>query len=170
MAVFAEHRAVDALGAGVDHALDVEGARRLQYVNHAHHVDLDAERRVGGGDRADEGGGVHDMAHPMRLDGLQEARHVEHVTQLDIDLVGDIPDQASSRWRAKMTGRWPSLTNLRLVSAPMTPIPPVIRTFTLCPPSLSIVAQSSPNALPSARRANRQRALAFILADIVALH
>ena len=80
MAVFAEHRAVDALGAGVDHALDVEGARRLQYVNHAHHVDLDAERRVGGGDRADEGGGVHDMGHPMPLDGLQEARHVEHVT------------------------------------------------------------------------------------------
>src|SRR5262249_50785425 len=35
----------------------------------------------------------------------------------------------SSRWRAKTTGRWPSLTNLRLVSAPMTPIPPVIRTF-----------------------------------------
>src|SRR5690242_80865 len=28
-----------------------------------------------------------------------------------------------------MTGRWPSLTNLRLVSAPMTPMPPVIRTF-----------------------------------------
>src|ERR1700731_1007457 len=35
----------------------------------------------------------------------------------------------SSRWRAKMIGRCPSLTNLRLVSAPMTPMPPVIRTF-----------------------------------------
>src|SRR6267378_1796100 len=41
------------------------------------------------------------------------------------------PIRLSSRWRAKMTGRWPSLTNLRLVSAPMTPIPPVIRTFML---------------------------------------
>src|SRR5882757_11404522 len=39
------------------------------------------------------------------------------------------PIRLSSRWRAKTTGRWPSLTNLRLVSAPMTPIPPVIRTF-----------------------------------------
>src|SRR5262245_28719968 len=35
----------------------------------------------------------------------------------------------SSRWRAKTTGRCLSLTNLRLVSAPMTPIPPVMRTF-----------------------------------------
>src|SRR6476659_1004488 len=38
----------------------------------------------------------------------------------------------SSRWRAKMIGRCPSLTNLRLASAPMTPIPPVIKTFMLC--------------------------------------
>src|SRR5689334_16710513 len=35
----------------------------------------------------------------------------------------------SSRWRANTTGRWPSLTNLRLVSAPITPMPPVMRTF-----------------------------------------
>src|SRR6266540_4721028 len=35
----------------------------------------------------------------------------------------------SSRCRANTTGRCPSLTNLRLVSAPMTPIPPVMRTF-----------------------------------------
>src|SRR5262249_27279155 len=35
----------------------------------------------------------------------------------------------SSRCRAKITGRWPSWTNLRLVSAPMTPMPPVIKTF-----------------------------------------
>src|SRR5262245_35096363 len=39
------------------------------------------------------------------------------------------PIRLSSRWRANTTGRWPSLTNLRVVSAPMTPIPPVIRTF-----------------------------------------
>src|ERR1700730_10882421 len=39
----------------------------------------------------------------------------------------------SSRWRAKMIGRCPSCTNLRLVSAPMTPIPPVISTFMLLP-------------------------------------
>src|SRR5262249_43371350 len=42
----------------------------------------------------------------------------------------------SSRCRAKMTGRWPSLTNLRLVSAPMTPMPPVIRTFMSSPAEL----------------------------------
>src|SRR5580700_7462695 len=34
----------------------------------------------------------------------------------------------SSRWRENSTGRWPSRTNLRLASAPMTPMPPVIRT------------------------------------------
>src|SRR4051812_21948504 len=39
------------------------------------------------------------------------------------------PIRLSSRWRANTTGRWPSLMNLRVVSAPMTPIPPVIRTF-----------------------------------------
>src|SRR5262245_12459808 len=39
------------------------------------------------------------------------------------------PISESSRWRANTTGRWPSWTNLRLVSAPMTPMPPVIRTF-----------------------------------------
>src|SRR4051812_17903586 len=39
------------------------------------------------------------------------------------------PMRLSSRWRANTTGRWPSLTNLRVVSAPMTPMPPVIRTF-----------------------------------------
>src|ERR1051326_3167902 len=39
------------------------------------------------------------------------------------------PTRLSSRWRANTTGRWPSLTNLRVVSAPMTPMPPVIRTF-----------------------------------------
>src|SRR6266446_4129198 len=41
----------------------------------------------------------------------------------------------SSRCRAKMTGRYPSCTNRRLVSAPMTPIPPVIRTFMASPGS-----------------------------------
>src|SRR3954464_12041531 len=39
------------------------------------------------------------------------------------------PIRLSSRWRANTTGRWPSLMNLRVVSAPMTPMPPVIRTF-----------------------------------------
>src|SRR5262245_39287066 len=39
------------------------------------------------------------------------------------------PIRLSSRWRANTTGLWPSLTNFRVVSAPMTPIPPVIRTF-----------------------------------------
>src|SRR3984893_4475967 len=39
----------------------------------------------------------------------------------------------SSRWRAKMIGRCPSCTNLRLVSATLTPIPPGISTFMLLP-------------------------------------
>src|SRR5436305_11448686 len=39
------------------------------------------------------------------------------------------PIRLSSRWRAKMTGRCPWLTNLRLLSAPITPMPPVIKIF-----------------------------------------
>src|SRR5262249_17703611 len=45
----------------------------------------------------------------------------------------------SSRWRAKMTGRCPSCTNLRLASAPMTPIPAVIWTFMPAPYYLPFV-------------------------------
>src|SRR6516162_10573201 len=48
----------------------------------------------------------------------------------------------SSRWRAKMMGRCPSRTNLRLASAPITPIPPVIRTFISAPDDLT--ARSPP--------------------------
>src|SRR5262249_56365151 len=48
----------------------------------------------------------------------------------------------SSRWRAKMTGRGPSCTNLRLASAPMTPIPPVIRTFMRAPDCHAFVCRA----------------------------
>src|SRR5712692_7041170 len=56
------------------------------------------------------------------------------------------PIRLSSRCRAKMTGRWPSLTNLRLVSAPMTPIPPVIKTFML--PSVDFCADGFDQSAP----------------------
>src|SRR2546423_1026610 len=37
-----------------------------------------------------------------------------------------------------MTGRYPSVTNRRLVSAPMTPMPPVIKTFMRFPLDLGL--------------------------------
>ena len=93
-AVFAGHRPVDALGAGEHHALDVERARRLQDVDQAHDVDLDAQRRIGRRHRADERRRVHHMRDLVLLDRLQDARHVEHVALLEIDLVDDVADQA----------------------------------------------------------------------------
>ena len=37
---------------------------------------------------------VHHMRHLVLLDGLQDARHVEHVALLEVDLVDDVADQA----------------------------------------------------------------------------
>src|SRR5258708_565654 len=56
------------------------------------------------------------------------------------------PIRLSSRCRAKMTGRWPSLTSLRLVSAPITPIPPVIKIFML--PSIDFCADGFDQSAP----------------------
>src|SRR5271168_667108 len=56
------------------------------------------------------------------------------------------PIRLSSRWRANTTGRWPSLTNLRLVSAPMTPMPPVISTFIF--PSVDFYAHGFDQSAP----------------------
>jgi hypothetical protein len=92
-AVFAQHRTIDALGAGIDHARDVERARGLEHVHHPHHVDLDAERRIGRGDRADERRGVNDMRDPMPFDDVEQARHVEHVAELDVDLLEDVANE-----------------------------------------------------------------------------
>ena len=37
---------------------------------------------------------MHHMRRLVLLDRLQDARHVEHVALLEIDLVGDVADQA----------------------------------------------------------------------------
>ena len=37
---------------------------------------------------------MHDVRHLVFLDGLQDARHVEDVAELDVDLVDDVADQA----------------------------------------------------------------------------
>ena len=37
---------------------------------------------------------VHDVRHLVLLDRLQDARHVEHVAELEVDLVDDVADQA----------------------------------------------------------------------------
>src|SRR6476661_7486391 len=84
-AVFPGHRAIDALGAGEDHTLHAECPRRFQDVDQAHHVDLDAERRIGRGHRADEGRGMHHMRGLVLLDRLQDTRHVEYVALLEIE-------------------------------------------------------------------------------------
>jgi hypothetical protein len=57
-------------------------------------VDLDAQRRIGRRHRADEGRGMHHVRDLVLLDRLQDARHVEHVALLEIDLVDDVADQA----------------------------------------------------------------------------
>ncbi len=44
--ILAGDRAIDALGAGEDHALHVERPRRLEHVHQTHDVDLDAQGRV----------------------------------------------------------------------------------------------------------------------------
>jgi hypothetical protein len=36
---------------------------------------------------------VHDVRHLVLLDRLQEARHVEHVALLEVDLLDDVLDQ-----------------------------------------------------------------------------
>ena len=93
VAVFAQHRPIDALGAGVDDPLHVEGTRGFQHVHGAHHVDLDAERGIRLRHGADERGGVDDVRDPVRLHHLQEPRHVEHVAELDVDFVEEVADQ-----------------------------------------------------------------------------
>jgi hypothetical protein len=41
------------------------------------------------------------------LDEVEQARHVENVAELDVDLMEMSRMSRSSRWRVKMTGRWP---------------------------------------------------------------
>ncbi len=93
-AVLAEHRAVDAFRAGIDHALDVERARRFQHVHRAHDVHLHAERGVALRHRADERRRMDDVGHLVRLDDGEQARHVGDVAELDVHLVDDVVDQA----------------------------------------------------------------------------
>ena len=70
-AVFAEHWAVHALGAGINHAANVEEARGLQHVDHAHDVDLHAKRWIGCRDRTHEARSMHNMRHLVALDDVQ---------------------------------------------------------------------------------------------------
>ncbi len=101
-AVFPGDRTVDALRAGEYHALDVECARRLQHVDEPDDIDLDAERRIAGRHRADECRRMHHVRHLVLLDRLQDARHVEHVPLLEVDLVDDVEIRLSSRCRANI--------------------------------------------------------------------
>ena len=86
-------RSIDTLGAGEYDTLDVQRASGLQNVDQPHDVDLDAQRGIGCRHCADEGRGMHHVRDLVLLDCLQDARHVEHVTGLEIDFIDDIADQ-----------------------------------------------------------------------------
>ena len=94
MTVLALHGPVDAFGARVDNALNIQDARSLQHIHHAHHVNIDGQRGIGLRNGAHESGGVHDVADLVFLDGLQQTGHVHHVAQLDIEFVEDVSHKA----------------------------------------------------------------------------
>jgi hypothetical protein len=92
-AVFAEDWAIDPLGAGVDHAANIERARRLEHVDGAHDIDLDAEGRIGGRHSPYEPSCMYDVRHPMPLDDVEKPRPIEDIARFEIDLVDDVEDQ-----------------------------------------------------------------------------
>ena len=80
-------------GMGGVSLLVVEQPGGLQHIGHSQHVDLYAQRGIRTGDCTDKRRRVHDVGNLVGLDDLQEPRHIQNVTQLDIDFIQDLPDQ-----------------------------------------------------------------------------
>src|SRR5207237_3181062 len=78
---------------GVDHALNIERTRSLEHIHGPHDVDLNAQCGVRGRHRPHEACSMDDVRDPMPFDDVEQARHVEHVAELDTDLVADIANE-----------------------------------------------------------------------------